>query len=232
MNIATVAGELWQALANDNMFAVSTILRSTEIWFILAPVFAAFVAVTVAILRFVPFIDRNFERWLMIILYIVMTAIIFGEVIRRTSATLGIPGIGDIQSWAGSSTVPAWIFLVLTWLGASYSIKRRTQLNFSELRSVMPRFWQIAMLGLDWVLWTSFAYIIFVVGIQRTVNSSNNFQIVPGTDDMMQWWYYAAIPVCWVLLAARAWIVFGDDRVNYRTGKPMLEQVSMTETEA
>ena len=232
MDIAGVAAELWQALTTDNMFVVARLLRVTEIWFIAAPFFIGLVALTVLLLRAVPFIDRNFERWLMIALYLAMTAIIFAEVIRRTAATIGVPWLGDIQSWSGSSTVPAWIFLVLTWLGAAYSIKRRTQLNFNEVRSLMPRGWQLAMLGLDWFLWTGFAYIIFVVGIQRTVNSSNNFQIIGGTDNVMQWWFYAAIPVTWVLLAARAWIVFADDRVNYRTGRPMLEQVSMTETEA
>ena len=232
MDIAGIAGDLWEALASDNMFAVSRLLRTTEIYFILAPVFLALVAATVLLLRLVPFIDRNFERWLMIVLYLVMTAIIFAEVIRRTGVTLQIPGLRDIRSWSGSSTVPAWIFLVLTWLGASYSIKRRTQLNFNEVRSMMSRPWQLAMLGLDWLLWTGFAFIIFVVAIQRTVNSSNNFQIIQGTDDLMQWWFYATIPVAWTLLAARAWIVFAEDRRNYREDRPLLEQVSMTETEA
>ena len=232
MDIAGVAGELWQALATDNMFLFARLLRAPEIWVIAAPVFVALVALTVLVLRKLPFVDRKLERWLMIILYLAMTAIIFGEVIRRTSATLGIPWIGDLQSWSGSSTVPAWLFLVLTWLGAAYSIKRRTQLNFSEIRSMMSRRWQVAMLGLDWVLWTGFAFIIFVVSIQRTVNSSNNFQIIQGTDDVMQWWFYATIPAAWTLLAARAWIVFMEDRANYREGRPLLEQRSITETEA
>ena len=232
MDIAGVAGELWQALATDNMFLFARLLRSTEIWFIAAPVFAALVALTVLLLRGVPFIDRNLERWLMIALYLALTAIIFGEVIRRTAATLDVPWLGEIQSWSGSSTVPAWLFLVLTWFGAAYSIKRRTQLNFSEVRSLMSRGWQLAMLGLDWLLWTAFSFIIFVVAIQRTINSMNNFQIIMGTDDMMQWWFYATIPAAWTLLAARAWIVFQEDRENYREGRPLLEQVSITETEA
>ena len=232
MDITGVAGELWQALATDNMFLFARLLRSAEIWFIAAPVFLVLVALTVALLRGVRFVDRNLERWLMIVLYLVMTAIIFGEVIRRTAATLGVPWLGDFQSWSGSSTVPAWLFLVLTWLGAAYSIKRRTQLNFSEVRSLMSRPWQLAMLGLDWLLWTGFSFIIFVVAIQRTINSMNNFQIVGGTDDLMQWWFYATIPVAWTLLAARAWIVFAEDRENYREGRPLLEQTSITETEA
>ena len=231
MDIAGVAGDLWQALTTDNMFLFARLLRQPEIWVIAAPVFVVLVALTVLLLRLVPFIERNLERWLMIVLYLAMTAIIFGEVIRRTAATLGVPGLGDLTAWAGSSTVPAWLFLILTWLGAAYSIKRRSQLNFSEVRSMMSRGWQLAMLGLDWLLWTGFAYIIFVVGIQRTVNSSNNFQIIMGTDDMMQWWFYATIPAAWVLLAARAWLVFTEDRANYREGRPLIEQVSITETE-
>ena len=221
MDIAGVAVDLWQALATDNIFTFARLLRATEVWVIFAPVFAALVALTVLLLR-VPFIDRNLERWLMIALYLAMTAIIFVEVPRRF--------FFNVQaSW--SSTIPAWLFLVLTWLGAAYSIKRRTQLNFNELRSVMPRRAQLAMLGLDWMLWTAFAYIIFVVTVQRTVGSSANFQIVPGTDGVMQWWFYATIPAAWTLLAARAWLVFAQDRANYRAGRPLIGQVSITETE-
>ena len=222
MNITGVAGDLWQALATDNIFMFARLLRQTEVWFIAAPVFALLVAATVLLLRAVPFIDRNLERWLMIGLYLAMTMIIFVEVPRRFFFSVQAP-------W--SSTVPAWLFLVLTWLGASYSVKRRTQLNFNELRSIMPRKAQLAMLGLDWLLWTAFAFIIFVVSVQRTVGSNANFQIVPGTDGLMQWWFYATIPAAWVLLAARAWMVFADDRANYREGRPLIEQASITETE-
>ena len=222
MDIASVAGDLWQAWTGDNIFMFARLLRESEVWVILAPIFLVLVAATVLLLRFVPFVDRNLERWLMIALYLVMTGIIFVEVPRRFFFSVQAP-------W--SSTVPAWLFLVLTWLGAAYSVKRRTQLNFNELRSIMSRPWQLAMLGLDWVLWTAFAYIIFVVGLQRTVNSNANFQIVPGTDGLMQWWFYATIPAAWVLLAARAWLVFAEDRRNYRTGRPLVEQASITETE-
>ena len=222
MDVFGVAADLWQAYATDNMFLLARQMRADEIWFILAIPFLIFVALTVLLLRAVPFLDRNFEKWIMIALYLGMTAIIFVEVPRRFFFNVQAP-------W--SSTVPAWLFLVLTWLGAAYSIKRRTQLNFNELRSIMPRGGQIAMLGLDWFLWTAFAFIIFVVGVQRSIGSAANFQIVPGTDGIMQWWFYATIPAAWVLLAARAWMVFSDDRENYRTGRPLVEQASITETE-
>lgn len=222
MDILGVAGDLWQALATDNIFTFSRLLRASEVWVIAAPVFATLVALTVSTLRWVPFLDRNLERWLMIALYLTMTAIIFVEVPRRFFFNVQAP-------W--SSTVPAWLFLVLTWLGAAYSIKRRTQLNFNEVRSLMPRGGQLAMLALDWVLWTGFAFIIFVVTVQRSVGSAANFQIVPGTDGVMQWWFYATIPAAWTLLAARAWMVFADDRANYHEGRPLIEQVSITETE-
>lgn len=227
MDIAGVAGDLWGAWTGDNIFLFARLLRQSEVWIIFAPIFIALVAFAVLLLR-VPFIDRNLERWTMIVLYLLMTAIIFAEVLRRSAASLGWT---DASAWAGSATVPAWIFLVLTWIGAAYSIKRRTQLNFNEVRSLMPRGAQFAMLGLDWLLWTGFAYIVFVVSVQRTVGSAANFQIIGGTDGMMQWWFYAAIPACWVLLAARAWLVFADDRRARRDGLPLINQASITETE-
>ena len=222
MEVLSVATELWTAFTSGSSFQVANLIREPETWIIFFVPFVIAVALTVAILRTVPFVDRNLEKWLLIVIYLVMAAIIFVGVIRRFVFSVQAP-------W--STTMPAWLFLVLTWLGAAYSIKRRTQLNFGEIRSRMSRKLQLGMLGLDWFLWTAFSYIVVVTTLRRTVSSWANFQILPGTDDIMQWWFYAAVPVSWVLLSARAWMIFTEDRQNYRENRPLVGLVSVTDTE-
>ena len=222
MEVFSVASELWGAFADGATFQIPRLMRAPETWVILAVPFALAVALTVLVLRFVPLIERNLEKWLLIVIYLVMAGIIFVGVIERF-------GLGRQAPW--STTMPAWLFLILTWLGAAYSVKRRTQLNFGEIRSRMPRKGQLSMLGLDWLLWTAFSYIVVVTTLRRTVSSWANFQIMPGTDDIMQWWFYAMVPMCWVLLAARAWMIFSEDRENYREGRPLTGLVSVTDTE-
>ena len=222
MEVFSLAAELWNAIATGSTFQIPQIMREPETWVIFAIPFALAVALTVLVLRFVPFIERNLERWLLIVIYLIMAGIIFVGVIRRFAFSVQAP-------W--STTMPAWLFLILTWLGAAYSIKRRTQLNFGEIRSRMSRKLQLGMLGLDWFLWTAFSYIVVVTTLRRTVSSWANFQILPGTDDIMQWWFYAAVPVSWVLLSARAWMIFTEDRQNYRENRPLVGLVSVTDTE-
>lgn len=222
MEVLSVATELWDAWSSGSSFQVPQLMREPETWIILALPFIAAVGLTVAILRAVPALDRGLEKWLLIVIYLIMAGIIFIGVIRRFVFSVQAP-------W--STTMPAWLFLLLTWLGAAYSVKRRTQLNFGEVRSMMPRRAQLWLLGLDWLLWTAFSYVVVVTTLRRTVSSWANFQILPGTDDIMQWWFYAAVPAAWVLLSARAWMIFSEDRANYREGRPLTGLVSVTETE-
>ena len=222
MEVLSVATELWTAFTSGSSFQVANLIREPETWIIFFVPFVIAVALTVAILRTVPFVDRNLEKWLLIVIYLVMAAIIFVGVIRRFVFSVQAP-------W--STTMPAWLFLVLTWLGAAYSIKRRTQLNFDEVRGRLPRKAQLWLLGLDWFLWTAFSYVVVVTTLRRTVSSWANFQVMPGTDDVMQWWFYATVPACWVLLSARAWMIFTEDRSNYREGRPLTGLVSVTDTE-
>ena len=222
MDVFSVAAELWNAYVGGSSFQVANLIREPETWIIFGPLFVGAVALTVLLLRGVPFLERNLERWLLIVIYLVMAGIIFVGVIRRFAFSVQAP-------W--STTMPAWLFLVLTWLGAAYSIKRRTQLNFDEIRGRLPRRAQLWLLGLDWLLWTAFSYVVVVTTLRRTVSSWANFQVMPGTDDVMQWWFYAAVPACWVLLAARAWMIFSEDRTNYRQGRPLTGLVSVTDTE-
>ena len=222
MEIIAVASRLWETFSSGSMFQFATELRRPEVWIILAPIFVVVVALTVLLLRAIPFLDRNLERWLLIVIYLVMATIIFVGVIRRFAFSVQAP-------W--STTMPAYLFLVLTWLGAAYSIKRRTQLNFNEIRSMMSRRIQLWLLGLDWLLWTAFSYVVVVTTLRRTVSSQANFQILLGTDNVMQWWFYATVPAAWTLLAARAWMIFSEDRANYREGRPLTGIVSVTDTE-
>ena len=222
MEIIAVASSLWETFSSGSMFQFATELRRPEVWIILAPIFVVVVALTVLLLRAIPFLDRNLERWLLIVIYLVMATIIFVGVIRRFAFSVQAP-------W--STTMPAYLFLVLTWLGAAYSIKRRTQLNFNEIRSMMSRRIQLWLLGLDWLLWTAFSYVVVVTTLRRTVSSQANFQILLGTDNVMQWWFYATVPAAWTLLAARAWMIFSEDRANYREGRPLTGIVSVTDTE-
>ena len=57
-----------------------------------------------------------------------------------------------------------------------------------------------------------------------TVNTYDNFAIVLGTDDVMRWWFMFTMPLCFILLAARAIENIIEDFTKYRGHGPMIEQ--------
>ena len=168
------------------------------------------IPLTLAVFRAVPALDRNLERWVVIASYLVITAIIFVEVIRRFVFQLQAP-------W--STTLPPYLFLVMTWFGAAYNAKLRSHLSFDEVRSLMPTGGRFACVTLDTVLWLGLSLIVVTTTLRQTANSASNFQILLGTDNVMQWWFYAAVPLSWLMLSTRVVENFIEDLGAYRSGK-------------
>ena len=69
--------------------------------------------------------------------------------------------------------------------------------------------------------------IVIVYAVEQVQLSHDNFAIVQGTDDVMQWWFYLATPVGWSLLIVRALQNLWEDIQTYRAGEPFKLQVSM-----
>jgi len=163
-------------------------------------------------------IDQNIEKIVILICYVTMAGIIFVEVIRRFV----------FQSQAAwSTTIPIYLFLWVTWIGAAYNTKIRTHLRFDEVRIRLPYGGQFACLCLDTFLWILFGVIVIVYSLEQVQLSHDNFAIVQGTDDVMQWWFYLATPVGWALLIFRALQNFWEDLRTFRAGEPFKLQVSM-----
>jgi TRAP-type C4-dicarboxylate transport system permease small subunit len=163
----------------------------------------------------VPIIERYFERTIMVVSYLGIALIIFWGVIDRFI-------FSNQQAW--STTVPPLLFMIMAWFGAAYSVRVRTHLSFSEFRSNMPRKAQFLCLCLDFLLWFGFALVLLVTTSRLVVLSASNFQIVLGTDNIMQWWFLCSAPLAAVLIAGRAIENMQDDIRNYRAGHPLIQQ--------
>ena len=171
------------------------------------------VPLLLGIFKLVPLLDRNLERWIIIASYLVITAIIFVEVIRRFVFQVQVP-------W--STTLPPYLFLVMTWFGAAYNAKLRSHLSFDEVRMMLPPSGRFACMVLDAVLWLGLSLVVVTTTLRQTTNSASNFQILLGTDNVMQWWFYAAVPLSWLVLSARVVENFIADLRAYRSGGELL----------
>ncbi len=172
------------------------------------------------LLRAVPLLDKYFEKTILVATYLTIAAIIFVEVIRRFVFQVQAP-------W--STTLPPYLFLIMTWVGCAYNTRLRAHLRFTEFRANMPRSGQLFCMTLDAVLWVTFAVIVITTTIKQTANSASNFQILLGTDDVMQWWFYICVPLSWMLLSGRVIENSIDDFRRYREGEPMMIQGGLGE---
>ena len=163
-------------------------------------------------------IDQNIEKLVIFICYASMTGIVFVEVIRRF--------VFSVQA-AWSTTIPIYLFLWITWVGASYNVRIRTHLKFDELRIRLPYIWQFSLQILDAVLWFVFGIIVIIYSTEQVNLAKENFMIVQGTDNVLQWWFYIATPLAWLLLLFRVLQNLREDIQLFRAGKPLLIQNSI-----
>ena len=208
-------GTILSAVASQDSFEISAALRSSAKWYLGIIVLVAGGLIVAAIYRTVPFVERHLERTIMVYSYLAIAFIIFWGVIDRFI-------FSNQQPW--STTIPPFLFMVMAWYGASYNIRLRTHLSFSEFRTKMPPTGQMACLFLDFLLWFGFALILFVTTCSLTANSAANFQIVLGTDNVMQWWFLLTAPFAFLLMAGRVVENILEDFENYRNGDELIHQ--------
>ncbi|USH05357.1 TRAP transporter small permease [Grimontia kaedaensis] len=163
-------------------------------------------------------LDENTEKVIILITYSSMAGIIFVEVVRRFLFNQQVP-------W--STTVPVLLFLWVTWFGASYNIKKRTHLALTEIRSRLSYKHQFYCLVLDAVLWIAFAIIVIYHATNQTYIAYDNFAIVGGTDDVMEWWFYLATPLAWGLIVIRVLQNLAQDIKQYQRKEPFVLQASL-----
>lgn len=209
------SGAILSALWSNDAWEISQALGANGAWPVGLIVTLIGAALVLLVYRFVPLIDRHLERATMVWTYLIIAGIIFVEVFRRFVLSEQAP-------W--STTVPPFLFLIMTWFGCSYNVRLRTHLAFAEFRMNMPRLGQLLCLGLDALLWLVFCWIVIVTSARVTANSAANFQILLGTDNTLQWWFLATVPLAFLLLAARVLENLIEDIGNYRSGAPLIKQ--------
>ncbi|WP_170467697.1 TRAP transporter small permease [Ruegeria arenilitoris] len=208
-------GAIFSAFLSQDSFEIQSALESDATWVWGAIVSALGGFVIMLIYRAVPFVERHLERSVMVYSYLAIALIIFWGVIDRFV-------FNDQEPW--STTIPPLLFMVMAWFGASYNVRLRTHLSFSEFRTAMPRGGQLACLILDAVLWFIFAVIVIVTTTRLVALSASNFQIVLGTDNIMQWWFLLAAPLSFFLMVGRVFQNLADDLHNWKTGEPLIKQ--------
>ena len=215
MELVREALAIVSALLSFDAWEITQAFRTSGIWLVGLVATVAGAVLVLAVYKTVPLIDRHLERTVMVWSYLIIAAVIFVEVFRRFILSEQAP-------W--STTLPPFLFLIMTWFGCAYNVRLRTHLAFSEFRISLPRTGQLICVIIDAVLWLILCWIVTVTASRVTANSAANFQIMLGTDNVLQWWFLATVPVAFILLAARVLENLLEDIANYRAGEPVIQQ--------
>lgn len=207
--------DILSALFAGDSWMLSEAMRHPVIWPLGLMAMLALAVMFLILYRLVPWTERNLEQTLMVVSYLAIGGIIFVEVIRRFVFSVQAP-------W--STTLPPFLFLIMTWFGCSYNVKLRTHLAFAEFRTAMPRTGQMACLMLDALLWIGFSWVVIVTALKLVVNSAANFQIMLGTDNVMQWWFLISMPLAFTTLVARVLENALIDIARFRRGDTLIHQ--------
>lgn len=218
MSIVNEISEILSAVLSNDAWMISESLKTNAAW-----VLGAFATLLgggffLIVYKYIPWVERNLESTVMVSTYLLIGAIIFVEVFRRFILNQQAP-------W--STTLPPFLFLIMTWAGCAYNVKLRTHLAFAEFRANMPRTMQFMCLTLDAILWLGFSWIVVVTSTQVAANSAANFQILLGTDNVLQWWFLVSVPLSFILIAARAmenWLI---DLENLRSGEVLIKPAAI-----
>ena len=213
--IITDIGAIFSALAGGDAWGIRNALKSDAAWTLGIIVALLGGWIIAMIYKRIPLLDRHLERSFMVFSYLAIAFIIFWGVVDRFI-------FSNQQPW--STTIPPLLFMIMAWFGATYNVRLRSHLSFSEFRSRMGREAQFACLCLDNILWMAFCVIVIVTTTRAVALSASNFQIVLGTDDVMQWWFLITAPFAFVLMAARIVENFIEDVENFRNGNELIQK--------
>jgi len=138
-------------------------------------------------------IDRNGERYLMLVLYCFIVFVIVTEVVRRF--------LLNFSSLWGEEAA-RFAFIYLGWIGASYAVKQRAHIRFDFLtRALKPR-----AAGCVY-LFSEFATLVFACfalyySMQSLLTMARFDALAPALR-VSQAWFAASIPLGFAMMVVR-----------------------------
>ncbi len=155
-------------------------------------------------------IDRNGERYLMLVFYCFIVFVIVTEVIRRF--------VLDFSSLWGEEAA-RMAFIYLGWVGASYAVKERAHIRFDIVTSKLsPK-----LAGCVY-LFSEVATLVFAVFAVywslSTIGTMLRFDALSPALRINQAWFQAAVPLGFAMMVVRVIQSGLRDLRNIRAGRP------------
>jgi TRAP-type C4-dicarboxylate transport system permease small subunit len=158
-------------------------------------------------------LNRNAERWALLVFYTMLVATMFIEVLRRE--------LFSYSSIWGEEIV-RYAFIYLAWIGAAAAVRERGHIRIDVIMNyVGPRVKAVLYIFGDLVM-----FVVAVIALYwsfETVLVSAKFGSVTHGLRVSQVWFLSAVPIGFALVIFRLVQSFLRDINDLRNGRPVYE---------
>ncbi len=163
--------------------------------------------------RFLKALDRNAERWALLMFYVMLVATMFIEVLRR-----------ELLSYSSiwGEEIVRYSFIYLAWIGAAAAVRERGHIRIDViLEYVGPRVKALLYIFGDLVMFA--VALVALYWSFETVLVSAKFGSVTHGLRISQVWFLSAVPIGFALVIFRLIQSFLRDLNDLRHGRPVYE---------
>ncbi len=164
-------------------------------------------------LRFLKALDRNGERWLLLIFYTTIVVVVTSEVARRFLLEYS-------SAWGGE--VARFLFIYLAWIGASAAVRERAHIRIDALVKWLPPRGR-AVLFLFGDLMTLVLAIIALYWSITPIATSLRFGSVTEALGVSRVWFLSAVPLGFGMMTLRVLQSMWRDASDLRAGRTPFE---------
>lgn len=158
-------------------------------------------------------LDRNAERWALLLFYVMLVATMFIKVVRRE--------VFAYSSIWGEEIV-RYSFIYLAWIGAAAAVKEHGHIRIDVILHYLgPRLKALVYIFGDLVMFT--VALVAIYWSYETAHISWKFGSVTHGLRISQVWFLSAVPIGFALVIFRLTQSFLRDVSDLRHGRPVYE---------
>ena len=158
-------------------------------------------------------LNRNAERWALLVFYVMLVVTMFVEVLRR-----------EIMSYSSiwGEEIVRYSFIYLAWIGAAAAVRERGHIRIDVILQYVGR----RVKALLYIFGDIVMFAVALVALYwsfETVLVSAKFGSVSHGLRISQVWFLSAVPIGFALVVFRLIQSFLRDVSDLRAGRPVFE---------
>lgn len=163
--------------------------------------------------RILDALNRNAERWALLVFYVMLVVTMFVEVLRR-----------EIMSYSSiwGEEIVRYSFIYLAWIGAAAAVRERGHIRIDVILQYVGR----RVKALLYIFGDIVMFAVALVALYwsfETVLVSAKFGSVTHGLRISQVWFLSAVPIGFALVVFRLIQSFIRDVSDLRAGRPVFE---------